>query len=418
MYDTHPLFREQVDLCCEKLAPELGVDLRDILYPADCDRLEASDRLMQTSLTQPALFVIEYALAQVWLSLGVRPQVMIGHSLGEYVAATLAGVFTLDDALHLLAVRGRLIQSMPGGTMLAVVLPEAEIAPLLMAGMSLAAVNGPKLCVVSGPDGVVAALRKKLSGEGTVSRELKTSHAFHSDMMDPILAQFEAEVSKVTRNKPQIPIVSSLYGRLATDEEWASPGYWSAQLRHTVRFADAVGTLLSDPSLALLEVGPGQTLTTLARQNPAKQPGQATIYSSPRTCKESETIEFLSAVGQLWLAGVEIDWRALQGEKPRRRVPLPTYPFERKRHWIEPHRPTISRGTYTNGNGIARDTNGAISGEMATLAHDLNVTQTVAGPSSELEALIEEQLRIMAQQIEVLHAAGVPSAHPGAPGHE
>ena len=178
MYETHPLFRAQVDLCCEKLAPDLGLDLRDVLYPADCDKMEAADKLMQTALTQPALFVIEYAYAQVWLSLGVKPQVMIGHSLGEYVAATLAGIFSLEDALHLLAVRGRLIQSMPGGTMLAVVLPEAEVAPLLMAGLSLAAVNGPKLCVVSGPDGVVAALRKKLSGEGTVSRELKTSHAF------------------------------------------------------------------------------------------------------------------------------------------------------------------------------------------------------------------------------------------------
>ena len=129
--------------------------------------------------------------------------------------------------------------------------------------------------------------------------------------MDPILAQFEAEVARFRRNKPQIPIVSSLYGRLATDEELTNPGYWAAQLRHTVRFADAVGTLLHDPSLALLEVGPGQTLTTLARQNPAKQPAQASVYSSPRTCKESETLEFLNAVGQLWLAGVEIDWNAL-----------------------------------------------------------------------------------------------------------
>ena len=337
MYSTHPIFRAQVDLCCEKLEPELGLDLRDVLYPADCDKMEAADRLMQTSLTQPALFVIEYAYAQVWLSLGVKPQTMIGHSLGEYVAATLAGIFTLDDALHLLAVRGRLIQSLPGGTMLAVVLPEERSeAPAHVAGLSLAAVNGPKLCVISGPEDVVSALRKKLTDEKIVSRELKTSHAFHSDMMEPILAEFESEVRKVTRNKPQIPIVSSLHGRLATDEEWIEPGYWSAQLRHTVRFADAVGTLLTQPTLALLEVGPGQTLTTLARQNPAKQPGQATIFSSPRTCKDSEALEFLNAAGQLWLAGVGIDLgRKLHGDSPRRRVSLPTYPFERKRHWID-----------------------------------------------------------------------------------
>ena len=390
MYDTNPIFRAQLDLCCEKLAPELGLDLREILHPVDSDRIEAADKLMQTALTQPALFVIEYAYAQVWLSLGLKPQVMIGHSLGEYVAATLAGIFSLDDALHLLAVRGRLIQSMPAGKMLAVVLPEEEVKPLLMAGLSLAAVNGPKLCVVSGPDGVVDALRQKLHGEGVVSRELKTSHAFHSDMMEPILAEFESEVRKVTRNQPQIPIVSSLYGRLATDEEWTDPAYWSAQLRHTVRFADAVATLLDQPTLALLEIGPGQTLTTLARQNPAKQPEQATIYSSPRTCKESEALEFLSAVGQLWLAGVEIDWQALHSEA-RRRVPLPTYPFERKRHWIEAHQ--------------------AAAPEPAP--DELNVTETGFVPSSELEALIEEQLRIMGKQIETLRIATAAPAKNG-----
>jgi acyl transferase domain-containing protein len=387
MYDTHPLFRAQVDLCCEKLLPELGLDLRDILHPVDSDRIEAADRLVQTSFTQPALFVIEYAYAQVYLSLGITPEVMIGHSLGEYVAATLAGIFSLDDALHLLAVRGRLIQSLPGGTMLAVVLPEADVKALLTPGLSLAAVNGPKLCVVSGPDDAVAALRKKLSGEGIVSRELKTSHAFHSDMMDPILAEFGSEVRKIARNKPRIPMVSSLYGRLATDEEWVDPAYWSAQLRHAVRFADAVGTLLDQPTLALLEVGPGQTLTTLARQNPAKQPSQATIYSSPRTCKDSETLEFLSAVAQLWLAGVDINWKVLHGDALCHRVPLPTYPFERKRHWIEAHRAAAPA-----------------AGAIDVFADGLNVTESGAMTSSDVEALIGEQLRIMGKQIETLRA--------------
>jgi phthiocerol/phenolphthiocerol synthesis type-I polyketide synthase E len=421
LYETHPIFRAQVDLCCERLAPELGLDLRHVLYPADSEKIEAQDRLMQTSLTQPALFVVEYAMAQVWLSLGVRPQVMIGHSLGEYVAATLAGIFTLEDALHLLAVRGRLVQSMPAGTMLAVVLPEEEVTPLLTeSGLSLAAVNGPKLCVVSGPEEAVAALRKKLSEQKRVSRELKTSHAFHSAMMDPILAEFEEEVRRVPRTKPQIAIVSSLYGRVATDEEWTDPGYWSAQLRHTVRFADAVEKLLSQPGLALLEVGPGQTLTTLARQNPAKQPGQATIHSSPRTSQESEMAELLSAAGQLWVAGVEIDWPALHGGAARRRVPLPTYPFERKRHWIEPYRSINPEARYTNGTA-----NGA-GGARRTLAEHLEamlngapVIESAAAPSSELEMLIKEQLQIMAKQIEVLHEASASApTQIGGPGHE
>jgi acyl transferase domain-containing protein len=425
LYETHPIFRAEVDRCCERLAPELGLDLRDVLYPAaDADQTAAQERLMQTSLTQPALFVVEYALAQVWLSLGVRPEAMIGHSLGEYVAAVLAGIFTLEDALHLLAVRGRLIQTMPPGTMLAVVLPEEEVTPLLTGGLSLAAVNGPKLCVVSGPEGAVAALREKLSGEGTVSRELKTSHAFHSSMMEPILAEFEEEVRRVPRNKPRIPIVSSLHGRPATDEEWTDPGYWSAQLRHTVRFADAVGKLLKEPDLALLEVGPGTTLTTLARQNPAKSAGQATIHSSPRTCRESEAAELLSAAGQLWLAGVEIDWRALHGGAARRRVAVPTYPFERKRHWIEPYCPAgparaaSSGAAYSNGvtNGPgARDKGGTLADQLETLLGGAHVTESAPAPSSEVEALIQEQLRIMAKQIEVLRHA---PEQIGAPGHE
>jgi phthiocerol/phenolphthiocerol synthesis type-I polyketide synthase E len=413
LYETNALFRSQVDLCCERLAPELGLDLRDILYPAEGDKIEAPHRLMQTSFTQPALFVVEYALAQVWLSLGVRPRVMLGHSLGEYVAATLAGIFTLEDALHLLAVRGRLIQSLPGGTMLAVVLPEEELKPMLIQGLSLAAVNGPRLCVISGPEEVVAAFQSKLAEQGTVARELKTSHAFHSDMMDPILAEFEAEVARVPRHQPSIPIVSSLYGRPATDAEWMSPGYWSAQLRHTVRFADAVGTLLNQPDLALLEVGPGQTLTTLARQNPARQATQSTIYSSPRTCKESEVVEFLSAVGQLWLAGVEIDWEALWGGAKRHRVPLPTYPFERQRYWIEAHR-GVPEGEHENHGTRSLKASSGQDGRVEGLMNGDAVTILGAEPSSDVEALIEEQLRIMAQQIEVLrYSSPAPGVNGG-----
>jgi acyl transferase domain-containing protein len=391
LYAANPIFRTEIDRCCALLEPELGLDLRTVLYPSESDALAASDKLMQTSLTQPALFVVEYAMAQMWLALGVRPRIMIGHSLGEYVAAVLAGVFTLENALHLLAVRGRLMQSLPGGTMLAVARSEAEIKPLLLEGLGLAAVNGPNSCVVSGPHELVIALEKKLLDQGIVSKELKTSHAFHSAMMDPILAEFEDEVRRVPRQKPQIPMVSSLYGRVASDEEWMAPGYWSAQLRQAVRFADAVEVLLKQPELVLLEVGPGQTLTALTRQNAARRPGQPTIASSPRTCKESEAAEFLAAAGQLWVAGVDIDWSALPDAKDRRHVSLPTYAFERKRHWIEPYQAAAiaTETIYTNG----------------TTAHANGVA-----PASEVEALVQEQLRIMAQQIEVLRNAPVAPA--------
>ncbi len=277
--------------------------------------------------------------------------------------------------------------------------------------------NGPKLCVVSGPEETVEAFRKSLADQGKVSRELKTSHAFHSAMMDPILAEFEAEIARVPLHKPTIPIVSSLYGRLATDDELTSPAYWSAQLRHTVRFADAVGQLLTQPTLALLEVGPGQTLTTLARQNPAKQPAQATIHSSPKG-DGSESAEILSAMGQLWIAGVEIDWKALHGETPRHRIPLPTYPFERKRHWVEPYHATNSRAGYTNGttngNGAHRDSGVSLESHLSEMTNGFSATESASEPSSELGALIEEQLRIMAKQIEVLRAFPATPAQTGA----
>jgi acyl transferase domain-containing protein len=340
LYENEPVFRAQVDACCELLAPELGLDLRSVLYPSDPASPAAQSQLTQTSLTQPALFVVEYALAQTWLARGVHPQVMIGHSLGEYVAAVLAEVFTLKDALHLLAVRGGLMQVLPGGSMLAVALPEEELAPFLGAKLALAAVNGPRSCVVSGPTDAITALNKRLADKSIAGRELKTSHAFHSLMMDPILAEFENEVRRVPRREPKIPIISSLYGREGTAAEWMDPGYWSGQLRRTVRFADALGALLSRENLALLEVGPGQTLTALARQHAAKKPDQILAHSFSRTRSESDGMALLAATGQLWLAGVEIKWAALH-DGARRRVALPTYPFERKRHWIEPRSGTM-----------------------------------------------------------------------------
>jgi phthiocerol/phenolphthiocerol synthesis type-I polyketide synthase E len=392
LYEREPIFRAQVDRCCELLQPELKVDLREILYPAHAAETEAL--LTQTALTQPALFVIEYALAQVWLARGVSPQVMIGHSLGEYVAAVLAGIFTLPAALHLLAVRGRLMQGLPSGVMLAVAMPEKELAPLLGETLALAAVNGPRSCVVSGPKEAAAALTERLAAEGVACRELKTSHAFHSVMMDPILAEFENEVRKVRRNAPRIPIVSTLYGRLATDDEWTDPAYWSGQLRRTVRFADALGTLLGRENLAFLEVGPGQTLSALARQHSAWQQNQVMIHSLSRK-GEPDSDALLAATGQLWVAGVEGKWMGLHRETAPRRVALPTYPFERKRYWIEPRHAAIDGG-----------------GSAPLAADILSGDDFSDQPLSDVEALIEEQLRIMGKQIDVLrHAPALPHAN-------
>jgi acyl transferase domain-containing protein len=380
LYAQDENFRARVDQCCELLKPELQLDLRDILFPESASP-ESEAKLTQTALTQPALFVIEYAMAQAWQARSLRPQIMLGHSLGEYVAAVLAGVFSLPDALHLLAVRGRLMQQLPAGSMLAVGLTEAEITPQLTDEVALAAVNGPRSCVVSGPTDAVAAFREKLAAQGAACRELKTSHAFHSAMMEPILAEFGAEVSRVRRQAPKIPMVSSLTGRLGTAEEWTSPDYWSAQLRRPVRFADALGALLTDTGRFFLEVGPGQTLGALARQHPAWQAGRVMVHSlSP---KGDEGL--LPAMGRLWQAGFDINWSTLHAAP--RRVALPTYPFERKRHWIE-------RSTAASAPEATL--------ESADAANKAAADSPVRAQPAAVEALIDEQIRIMTRQIEAL----------------
>src|SRR5262249_15439216 len=190
LYQTEPVFRQQVDICSERLLPELGFDLRTVLYPSPQPAEEARRQLNQTFITQPALFVLEYALAKLWMQWGVYPEALIGHSLGEYVAACLAGVFSLEEALTLVAARGRLMQSLPGGAMLALALSEKEVQPLLGMKLSLAAVNGSSSCVVSGPADAIDELERRLAENGVTGRRLPTSHAFHSEMMDPILEPF------------------------------------------------------------------------------------------------------------------------------------------------------------------------------------------------------------------------------------
>ncbi|PTL75146.1 type I polyketide synthase [Vitiosangium sp. GDMCC 1.1324] len=337
LYESEPLFRGEVDACAKKLEKHLGFDLRTVLYPSEAQREAATERLKQTSLTQPALFVIEYALAKLWMSWGLKPQAMIGHSIGEYVAACLAGVFSLEDALALVAARGRLMQQMPAGAMLALPMTEAQVLPLLGAELSLAAVNSPETCVVAGPIPAIDALAEKLTAQGVSTNRLHTSHAFHSSMMDPILDAFREQVRRVSRQVPQLPYLSNVTGKWITAEEATSPDYWAKHLRQAVRFADGLSELLKEADAVLLEVGPGQTLATLARQHPAKGAQHVFINSLRHPREQKNDLDFLlGALGRLWLAGVEPDWDAFYGDEKRRRIALPTSPFERQRHWVDP----------------------------------------------------------------------------------
>ncbi|HEX8337764.1 MAG TPA: type I polyketide synthase, partial [Pyrinomonadaceae bacterium] len=381
LYRDEPVFREQVDLCCELLAPHLGLDLRNVMYPRGAagvsnaseatpgaqgsgldlramlrgarpgDEDEATRRLNLTVYTQPALFVVEYALARLWMSWGVEPGALLGYSIGEYVAACLAGVFTLEDALALVARRARLIQALPAGAMLAVTLPEEEARAFVGPGVSLAAVNGPNVCVLSGDPVAVAEVETKLARRGVVTRRLQTTHAFHSTMMEPAVESFGRLLRGVKLSPPEIPVISNVTGVRLTDAQATDPDYWATHLARPVHFGRGVRELWKEPGMVLLEVGPGQALGAWAMQHPDAEnsPDRVVLASLRHSYDRRHDLAFvLNTLGRLWLAGVRVDWEGFHARARRRRVPLPTYPFERQRYWIEPQRQTPAAAETTS----------------------------------------------------------------------
>ncbi|WP_461010128.1 type I polyketide synthase [Streptomyces capparidis] len=336
LYEAEPGYAAAVDRCAELFAGHLGEDLRDLLFPGPAAREEAAARLARTEFAQPALFTTGYALAGLWSSWGVRPRAMAGHSVGELVAACLAGVFSLEDAVRLVAARGRLVQAMPPGAMLSVFLPAAETERWLTGGLSLAAVNSTSLSVVGGPAGAVADLRDRLAAAGVPCRELHTSHAFHSPDMDGAVAPFTEEVRQVPLAPPRIPFLSNVTGTWITDEQATSAEYWGAHLRGTVRFADALGALLADPGLVLLEAGPGRTLADFARRHSAWRDGRTAVASLPHPKERGDDpAHALRGLGALWSAGVPVDWPGFLAGEDRRVLSLPGYAFQRRRYWID-----------------------------------------------------------------------------------
>ena len=334
LYADEPVFREELDRCAQVLLPHLGLDLRSIMHPVGGDAVSAAATLRETRYTQPALFTIEYALAKLWESWGVLPRAMIGHSIGEFVCAVLAGVLALEDALALVATRGRLMQPLPEGSMLSVREPAEKLRERLHdAELAIASENGPALCVVAGPTAKIDALARRLEADGIVCKGLHTSHAFHSPMMDPVIEPFAAVVSRMALSPPRIPFVSTVTGTWIKAEQATDPMYWARHLRETVRFAEGVRALWAEKDMLLLEVGPRTTLATLARQQVTDRAAQVAI-SSLGDEPEAEWTSLLKAAAQLWTNGVTLD-RARLHEGKRRRVPLPTYPFERQRFWID-----------------------------------------------------------------------------------
>ena len=342
LYASEPIVRKAINDCARLLKPALKADLRRILYPAQRRRKSAAETLKDTKFAQPALFTIGYALAKLWMSWGIQPAAMIGHSVGEYVAATLAGVMTLEDAVALIARRGQLISALPRGAMLAVMAPAENALRFVNGEISMAAINAPGLCVLSGTNEAIQNAEAALAVESIPTRRLHTSHAFHSAMMDSILPEFEDHVARFKLSAPALPFVASLTGKWA-DGAVTQPGYWSAQLRSTVRFADGIQTVTQANSPAgknaiYLEAGPGSTLSTFVSET-AKRDGKrpiclATLPGADSRRPDTETI--LRSLGQFWANGVSVDWEAFHGAERRRRVSLPTYPFERQSYWIGP----------------------------------------------------------------------------------
>jgi len=329
LYDTEPAFRVAFDDCAEAARTELGFDLRERVFSDD------AEALLPTAIMQPATFAIEYALAQFWMSHGITPVAMIGHSVGEFVAATIAGVFTLPDALRLVARRGALMQAQSAGGMLSVRMPLQELLARLPQDLSLAAENAPGSCVVSGTLDAVARFQGDLEADGIACRALRTSHAFHSQMMEPVVAPFRTEVAALALAAPRIPIVSTATGDWLDAAQATSPDYWAAHLREPVRFATALGRVLDTPARVLLEVGPRTTLAALSRQHPGMQQHHLSAVSTLADTPAAEPMSLRLAAGQLWTKGVAIDPAMFDRRHVQARIRLPTYPFERQRYWVD-----------------------------------------------------------------------------------
>lgn len=344
LYDNEPVFAEYFDRCVAGFEAELGYDLRAMIFEGTSRDLERTDR------TQPALFTVEYALAKLVESYGVRPAALVGHSIGEYAAATVAGVFDLDTAIKVVAMRARLMHAAPRGVMVAVPISADAVGAYLTGDVDLAAVNDPDGCVVAGTEADIREFSEALKQAGINARRVRTSHAFHSRLMDSMISEFTAFLSRQTLNEPQIPLLSNLTGTWLAPSEATNPATWARSVRATVRFADEIDTVLNDPHRVLVEVGPGATLTASAARNPKFASGHRAVRLMRHHAQNRDDRDtFLLALGQLWAAGVEVDWSPLRGDYQPKRVTVPGYPFERQRHWLEHN----AGATWVSGSGAA-----------------------------------------------------------------
>jgi len=403
LYESEDVFRDAVDRCAECLQGHLRLDIRSVVYPNGAESVaRAEQQINETSVTQPAIFTLEYALACLWMSWGIKPSLLIGHSVGEYVAAVLAEVFSLEDALGILASRARLMQNLPGGSMLAVRRGASELEGTLPEGVAIAAINSPVLTTLSGPTPELQKLQEKFEAEGVFCRLLPTSHAFHSSMMDPIVEPFTKIAGGVPHQKPTLPWISTYTGTWIDKENGPDGAYWSGQLRRTVRFGQAIETALQAGATMFLEVGPGQALTQLIRQQTTKPKNLVAVTSlGPNDGNPADLKAMLASLGGLWTNGIEPDWTEFYSREARLRLALPTYPFERKSYWIAPPSKAIEAPKtsevskeVSSGNGKAVE----ISPAYPLLPNSALTSET----RDTTCRLIERQVQLMTEQLEML----------------
>jgi phthiocerol/phenolphthiocerol synthesis type-I polyketide synthase E len=374
LYESEPVFAEHFDQCAAAFGAELSIDLRAEIFDGTARNLERTDR------TQPALFTVEYALAKLIETYGVRPAALAGHSIGEYVAATIAGVFDLATAVKSVSMRARLMHAAPRGVMVAVALSPDAIAEYLSADVDLATVNDPGGCVVAGSEENIRAFTDRLGEAGIVARRVRTSHAFHSRLMDSMIPEFQGFLSRLTLRAPQIPLLSNVTGTWMSATEATNAATWARQVRATVRFADELDALLADPQRVLVEIGPGGTLTASAMRHPGWSTGHRAVRLMRHHAQNrSDRDAFLLALGQLWSAGIEVDWTPLRGDHRPQLVSLPGYPFERQRHWVDHN----AAARWAEGAAVPNGTATAPSAGAA------DQTQPATNGSSPMEATLQ-----------------------------
>ncbi|MGE5340435.1 MAG: type I polyketide synthase [Candidatus Omnitrophota bacterium] len=373
LYRTEPIFRSEMDRCFSLVHSLIGIDVKPILYPTETPgRGETAEALAEVS--ELVIFMLEYALARFLMKLGIKPCAMIGYSFGEYAAAQLSGIFSLEDALRIIVIRERLIRELPRGKMLSVPLRKEQVIPLLNEALSLAVDNGDS-CIVSGSGDAVDAFDRQMRERRVMGMPVQTVYAVHSDRMKPILRRFEQEIGLISLHKPEIPYVSNVTGDWITDREALDPAFWAAHLAQTVRFSEGIATCFALPDPIFLEVGPGRDLSTaLSRYTDAKSNRPAIHFIRPQVKDLDDDSYFLSNLGRLWLYGVTIDWVARYPDPKPKRIPLPTYPFDRQRYWLEgnPFRIGAERLAQSNASDLAIPT-AARSNDRETDISNVNV---------------------------------------------